>query len=157
METITLYPLWKQAVENFLALPHAPGAIIKKSWLADEFGLKAPETAQEQKDFEIEFMRSFNQFRDSILKGHNVCLKTLYNGAYEVVAPQAQTEHAEQVHIKAVHRELSLMMNKMRHVDFEALTDEERRRNADALARAAQLKQTVRGRRQITMTAKRIK
>ena len=156
MESVTLYPMWKQAVQNVLSGEHSPGTVLKVDWLREQFGLQKPVTAEQQKQFQLDWMGAFNSFRDTLLREHKICLRTMRNGSYEIVRPGDQTDEAEKTHMKAVHRELRHMIAKMTHVDHAALTETERRHNADSLARAAQLKGIVRGRRQISLPPKRI-
>jgi hypothetical protein len=150
MTETTLYPLWKEAVRAVLNSDHAPGVILKTDWLREQFGLKTPVTAADQRQFQLDWMGAFNSFRDCLLREHKICLRTIHNGAYEIIRPGDQTELAESTHMKAIHRELRHMVAKMTHVNHEALTDEERRKNADGLARAAHISGTIRNRRRIT-------
>lgn len=152
MDEVTLFPAWKQAMVDFMATQPKPGDLLSVKWLNTAFDLSDPVTAKEQREHQIAWMTQFNPFRDALLEKHKVCLKALYNGSYEVVSPEDQTDHAESFHVKAVHRELNHMIRKMTHVDVSKLTDEQVKKNTDSLARAAMLKSAVRGRRTIGMS-----
>lgn len=146
---VTLYPAWKQAVKAVMEGPHDPGTLLSSSWLQEQFDLATPVTAEDQKIFQINWLKAFNSFKDALLFDHKICLKTCHNGYYEIVAPQKQTDVAVTVHMRKMRREMKQMVNKLVHIDHSALTAEERQHNANALAKAATLGSSMRERRKI--------
>ena len=136
VENVSLYPAWKEALKNFIALSPVPGTVVRVDWLNAEFELTEPKTAEDQRRYSFAFMSAFEKFREALLVDHKICLGTLYNGTYIVVPPQEQTKHAAVVHTRRIHKEMNHMIKKMHHVDHSALTDEQSKQNSDALTRA---------------------
>lgn len=147
-------PSWKQAVTNFMALKPYPGMEITKKWLATEFGLKKPITAEDQEKFSIDFMNNMVHFKDEILTQFLVCIASKNNGKYFVISPQDQTEHADYKHVKEIYKSLNNMKKKMRYVDHSKLTDAQRVENANALARTDDLRRAVRTRKKASLPFK---
>ena len=60
-------------------------------------------------------------------------------GAYVVIAPESQTKYAVDSGVKAIGREMKKMAMAVSFTKTELLTDEERRKNADAQAKISML------------------
>ena len=148
-------PLWKRVALEFVATQPQPGAELTKGYLTEAFGLKTPVTAEDQRVFDLEFMNNMNLLKDYLLKKYKICLEPNHRSVYFVVAPQAQTKHADVKHAKAIHRELRHMMDKQLNVDHSKLTSEQQKENANALARTAHLKVAVRNRNKVQFPKKK--
>jgi hypothetical protein len=135
---LKLSPAWKHALRVLLDRGIRDGQIIEKAELVDLFGLRQPQTAAEQERFQLDFMRQFLELRDELLEEHRLALRTMHGeGSYQVVPPNEQTDHAMTEGLREMRRAARKMARTLAFVRHEQLTDEERRKNADAQAKAA--------------------
>lgn len=142
---IRLSPAWKHALKVLMERGLADGTVIRKEELTELFGLRRPVTAQDQERFQLEFMQHFNELRDELLEEHRIALRTMFGeGAYEVVPPGDQTELAMKDGMRDLRRSMRKMTRTLAFVRHEELTDEQRRQNADAQAKAAMLAGMIR-------------
>ena len=99
---------------------------------------KTPVTAAEQERFQLDYMRQFQELRDELLEEHRLALRTLRGEhAYEVVPPMDQTDFAMGDGLREMKRAAKKMVGTLVFIRHEQLTDEGRRKNADAQAKAA--------------------
>jgi hypothetical protein len=135
-----LSPPWKHAAAVLLERGLHNGAIVTKAELIALFGLRAPQTAEEQERFQLDFMQQFTELRDELLEEHRIALRTLHGErAYEVIPPQMQTDHAVAEGMRDLKRSVRKMTRTLAFIRHEELTDEQRKQNADAQAKAAML------------------
>lgn len=139
MSEAYLYPPWKRAVENFVSKEHGPGTIIRTEWLMDQFQIRKPVTANDQKKASVRFVAQFLSFREELLESYNICLRTKPGTGYEVVHPKDQTQFAQNTLADRVHKAFKSAIRKMTYVDHVALNENEKRENTDALAKTATL------------------
>lgn len=140
-----LAPAWKHALRELVGRGLADGSIIEKAELAELFGLTQPVTAADQERYQLDFMRSFTRLRDELLEEHRLALRTMHGeGSYQVVPPNEQTDLAMDEGMRELKRSMRKMARTLAFVRHERLTDEERRKNADAQAKAAMLAGMVR-------------
>jgi hypothetical protein len=140
-----LSPAWKHALAKLEegGLPY--GRVITKAELADLFGLAQPVTAADQERFQMEFLQQFTALRAELLEEHRLMLRTMYGeGSYEVVAPADQTDLALSEGLRDLRQAARKMARGLAFIRHEELTDEQRRKNADAQAKAAMLAGMVR-------------
>lgn len=140
MSELSKFPLWKQAIENFLKLNLKPGDVISKNWLMTEFGIPKPVTAEDLQAASLEFMKAMNAFRETLLEEHLIDLKSVHGQGYQVVPPHQQTRLALTSRLRNVASELNKMHRSIAFVDLSKLNDAERKENADGLAKAAAIK-----------------
>lgn len=142
---VRLSPAWKHALGVLLERGLQDGQIITRDELSNLFGLKKPETAQEQERYQLAFMRQFQSLRDELLEEHRLALRTMYGEAsYQVVPPNEQTDLAMTEGLREMKLAARKMARTLAFVRHEELTDEERRKNADAQAKAAMLAGMIR-------------
>lgn len=137
---LSIYPEWRQAVADFLAMSPAPGFVLKREWLMHAFDIPEPITAEDQRRAELRFLECWDKFKNSLLEDHMVAFKTVNGVGFEVLAPRDQTRHAIQTRTKNVHRELRHMARQIAFVRLHELSDAERRENADAQVKVANLR-----------------
>lgn len=140
MEVVQLYPAWKNAVCRLMENPPPPGHIITHEWLQENFGLKEPTGIEEYKAMQFELLQAMTAFREALLESHQIALKSVPGKGYEVVAAKDQTKFALTTGIASVKREMAKMASILLNVDHAQLTVDERRENADALAKAAMMR-----------------
>lgn len=142
---LRLSPAWKHALSVLLERGISDGQIITKADLSDLFGLRKPETAAEQERYQLDFMTQFLSLRDELLEEHRLALRTMYGeSSYQVVPPSEQTDLAMSEGLREMKRAARKMVRTLAFVRHEMLTDEQRRRNADAQAKAAMLAGMIR-------------
>jgi hypothetical protein len=142
---LRLSPPWKHALRTLLddGLPN--GEVITKDRLVALFGLRQPETAEQQERFQLDFMQQFAELREELLEEHRIALRTMYGErSYEVVPPAQQTDLALGDGMRDLKRSVRKMTRTLAFIRHEELTDEQRRANADAQAKAAMLAGMVR-------------
>lgn len=140
MPVTTLCPAWREALRVLIEGGLGDGDVLHKSQLAKSFGLENPITARDQEVFQMAFMKQFCDFREELLSSHNMALKTMYGeSSYQVVPAKEQTEFAicnGKVEIIKATRRMARTLLFVRH---DLLTSDEKKQNADALARTAML------------------
>lgn len=140
-----LSPAWRHALAVLTDRGLHDGAIIEKTELVELFGLSAPVTAADQEQFQLAFMRQFLELRDELLEEHRLALRTLHGeSSYQVIPPSEQTDHAMNEGLKDMRRAARRMVRTLAFVRHEQLTDDGRRKNADAQAKAAMLAGMIR-------------
>lgn len=140
-----LSPAWKHALRVLLDRGLHDGCILEKTELVELFGLRKPITAADQERFQLDFMRQFGELRDELLEEHRLALRTMHGeSSYQVIPPNTQTDHAVGEGLKEMKRAARKMVRTLAFVRHEQLTDEERRKNADAQAKAAMLSGMIR-------------
>lgn len=137
---LRLSPAWKQALKELVeeGLPY--GRVLDKAMLAAKFGLREPLTAADQCRFQMDFLQQFQELKAELLEEHRLDLRTMYGeSAWEVVEPKAQTELAMDEGMKELRRAARKMARRLAFIRHEELDDDQRRKNADAQAKAAML------------------
>jgi hypothetical protein len=132
-------PIWKQAVEDFLASDYAYGDTVPHGWFVDHFELEQPTTAKQQKDFQAQLARSLAKFRMHMLKHHLMDFVNVWGEGYLVVKPGEQTSYALKDTRDTIRKAIIEGMNRLVYVNHDALTDAQRRENTDAVNKVASL------------------
>jgi hypothetical protein len=144
-EEFRLSPAWKHALAQLLARGLSNGDVIEKADLVQWFGLKPPVTAADQERFQLDFMRQFVELRDELLEEHRIALRTMRGeAAYQVIPPADQTDHAMHEGLQEMRRAARKMVRTLAFVRHDELSDDARRKNADAQAKAAMLAGMIR-------------
>jgi len=142
MQETKLYPLWKEAAKAFIeAGMDQPGTIITEEWKIVQFGLEKPQiaTVEEVQKFTLNLLSSFESFREELLTNYQVHLKPVGKGAHIVLAANEQTSEAWQQGVSDIKKAMSKMRQRLTNVSLDQLTVEERKENANALARMSLL------------------
>lgn len=140
-----LSPPWKHALRALMERGLPNGAVVHKTELVSLFGMAMPVTAADQERFQLVFMRQFLELRDELLEEHRIALRTMHGeSSYEVIPPHAQTDHAMMDGLRDMRRAARKMERTLCFVKHEELTDQQRRQNADAQAKAAMLAGMIR-------------
>jgi len=140
-----LAPPWKRALRVLVERGLEYGQVIHKSELCELFGLAGPITAAVPKDLHAEFLQQLSALREELLEKHRLDLRTMLSeSSYEVVPPSAQTSLALSEGLQEFRLATRKMARRLTCIRHEELTDEERRKNADAQAKAAMLAGMIR-------------
>ncbi|MGP1609294.1 MAG: hypothetical protein ACTS5G_01210 [Burkholderiales bacterium] len=142
---VRLSPPWRHALAVLISQGVENGKVIRKAELVELFGLRNPVTAEDQERFQMDFLQQFSELRDELLEEHRVALRTMYGEAsYEVVPPAHQTDLAMREGMRDLRRSMRKMTRTLAFVRHEELTDEQRKQNADAQAKAAMMAGMIR-------------
>ena len=150
---VTYLPPWK----NALAILFGPGGykhgdLVPHTALQDALGLRRPAgriTAEEYESWRLRLVTQVEALSDALLEGRNMCLQSVPGQGYRIVEPERQTALAVKQGQKGLRSALSKMGRRLSFVDRAALTNDQAKENADALARLSFLKTQV-GRRRLT-------
>lgn len=142
---IRLSPAWRHALSVLLSQGLPNGKILHKADMAELFGLAKPQTIEQHERFQLDFMRQFADLRDELLEEHRIALRTIYGEqSWEVVPPGTQTDLAMNEGMRDLRRSLRKMTRTLAFIRHDELTHEERKKNADAQAKAAMLAGMIR-------------
>lgn len=138
-QELKLYPRWKQAVQDLLLAGLTYGSRVEKSQLIDLCGLQLPTTIEEKDKFDLQLLNCISEIKDELLTQHRMLLATNNDGSYRVVRPEDQTAYVIDKGARALAKELQRMATGVQFVNADLLTDEQRKRNADAQAKVGLL------------------
>jgi hypothetical protein len=142
---VRLSPAWKHALSVLLEGGMEYGRVIHKRELCEMFGLADPVTAADQVRHQMEFTQQFTALRDELLEEHRLRLRTMYGeSSYEVVHPGDQTDLSMAEGLRDLRTAARKMARSLAFIRHEELTDEQRRKNTDAQAKAAMLAGMIR-------------
>ena len=134
-EALTLYPAWRQAVAQLDADGMlVPGKVIDKAWLDAAFGIQPPKSFEDVDKNRLRFVSQMSALRDELLTKRKLMLRAVDGIGYRIVLPQEQTGTALKDRGASIRRELRSLHCELAYVDHAALTDEQSKKNADALA-----------------------
>lgn len=145
-DELQLYPAWKEAMKLWR---HTWGDMVPHEWFYEAFGLEPIRddmTVKNAEKIKLKFLGQFTPFRQALLEERKMWLDTVPGYGYEVVTPGEQSRRAYETRMRNVAKELRDMARQLQHVNIGLLSDDERRENADLLARHASLIRSVRAR-----------
>ena len=136
------YPPWRAALESFLRQGWKCGEVIPHEWFWEAFGMKKPladtplALAEREK---YKFLKQFEPLRFALLKEHKIYLFNEFSVGYRIVPPSDQTRTAYAEGVREVRKAMRKMAAGITFIDLGALTDQQRRENAEAMARLSML------------------
>lgn len=142
---LAAYPVWRQAVRDFLAEGFKSGDILSHAWLEQRFGLDPVNddsklTALAFRERQFRWLSCIEGFKSELLKQHRVCLASVFGQGYRVTPPAEQSELATDAFEGEVTRAYRKAALRLKFIRIEELTNEQRRENADAVARLSMLR-----------------
>lgn len=146
MSAVTLLPPWRNAAAELFAGKYSFGALIPHDELLAALNLPKPTgriTVEEYEAWRLSVLAQQDALAAFLLEERNMLLVSVQGQGYRVCEPEKQTEHALDRGMKRVRKELVKMTRQLHYVDRSALTHEQARENAEALARAGWLKQQI--------------
>ena len=135
----TPYPRWKQVAADLLADGLPDGKVIPRSLIADLLGLQEPRTAQEQRDHALRMMSAVGELKRELLERHSIHIRADGKGNLIVTPPEQQTDVVMRDGQRAMAKAMGAMSAGISFVRHAALSDEAKRKNADAQAKLATL------------------
>lgn len=136
---LRLYPAWRQAEQDLLAMGLRDGEVVSMEWLKAAFGIVDATDVAEHDRNRMLFNSQIGELKASLLEGHRIDLRLVDGVGYMVVPPDQQTERAMKDRGAEVTRSLVQLSRQLLFVRSEQLTEDQRRANADAQAKVGQL------------------
>lgn len=142
--TVQLMPAWRNAAAELFAGRFGYGDVVPHQVLQAALNLPKPTgriTVDEYESWRLALLSQVDGLSVFLLEERNMCLKAIPGQGYLVLKPEDQTEFALLHGMKRVRSELRKMGRRLSFIDRSALTHEDARKNADALARLSFLQQ----------------
>lgn len=153
---VTMLPAWRNAAAELFSGQFGYGDIVPHADLRAALSLPKPTgrlTAEEYESWQLALVAQVDALSAHLLEEKNMCLKAVPGQGYLIVEPAKQTEYAMKHGLKRVRHELRKMGRRLSFVDRGALTHEQARENADAMAKLSFLSQTTRKANRMKFTA----
>lgn len=147
------YPAWREALKQWPTSGYTWGDIVPHEWFYAAFGLKLVTddmTVKEAQTIELKRLSMFEPFREALLTDHRMYLDSVPGIGYEIVTPAEQSRRAHSSAMRTISNEMRKYRQRLISVNIAALSDSERRENADLLARQASLAQAFKRRPLLT-------
>lgn len=155
-DDLRLSPRWRQVAADLFATKYGYGDTVPHEELRQALGMPTPTGKVEVEEYErwrISLMGQIESLKAHLLEAQNMDLQPVAGRGYEVIRPEKQTELAMREGMKRVRSELQRMGRRLSFVQRAALTAEQARENADALARLSFLNQQANKARRLNFTA----
>jgi hypothetical protein len=146
MET-KLFPAWKQAAAELFDGRYVFGDVVPHEVLQATLGLPKPTGKVEVEEYEswrLSLLSQVDALTDYLLEEKQICLRNVIGEGYMLLKPAEQTAFAVKQGQKGMKSALQKMGRRLSFIDRTALSSEQAKENADALARLSFLKQQVR-------------
>jgi hypothetical protein len=138
-ENPKLFPAWKQAVRTLLDGGLTYGSVLKRSYISTLCDVPPPVDIKDVRRYDLELLRCITEIKDILLTAHCMLMVSDHAGNYIIIEPESQTQHAVDIGVRAIGREMKRMAMGVSFTKTELLTDEGRRKNADAQAKISQI------------------
>lgn len=141
-----LYPAWREALKRWPQSGHTWGDTIPHEWFYEAFGLQPVTdmmTVKQAETIRLKFLAQFESFRRALLEEHRMDLVSVRGYGYEIVTPDEASRRAYDEEMHEVRKAMRNLGRRLRFVPLSQMTDEQRRENADLLARAASLSRVL--------------
>ena len=137
-DVVRIYPEWKNAV-SAAAERFQYGDLIDFEWLHKNFDIQKPTkgTFDEFQEYQFNFLAAVSGFQGELLEQYQMALENVRGKGYRVLKPKDQTQYAEKRFVEDTKRSLKKAISILNNIKFDALTDAERKENADAKGRIA--------------------
>ena len=134
-----LFPAWKQAVRTLLDNGLTYGSVLKRSYISDLCEVPKPKDIDDVRRYDLDVLRCITEIKDILLTAHCMLMVSDHAGNYIIIEPESQTQHAVDAGVKAIGREMKRMAMGVSFTKVDLLTDEGRKKNADAQAKISKL------------------
>lgn len=143
MSNLARHPLWRQAVQDFIA-EFAYGDIVGHDWLEAHFGMPGLSdddqlTADKFRERQFEWLANVEAFKVELLRDHQICLQSIRGKGYRWVPPSEQTGMAVSEFHRGAKKIFNVAGQKLRSLRITELSDDQRRINLDAVAKLSAL------------------
>lgn len=138
-ENPKLFPAWKQAVRTLLDGGLTYGSVLKRSYISTLCDVPPPVDIKDVRRYDLELLRCITEIKDILLTAHCMLMVSDHAGNYIIIEPESQTQHAVDIGVRAIGREMKRMAMGVSFTKTELLTNEGRKKNADAQAKISQI------------------
>lgn len=141
---VHLLPAWRNAAAELFSGQYRYGDVISHETLRVALRLPEPQgklTREEWESWRLSLVAQVDALSDWLLEEKNMCLRNVQGQGYMIVEPSEQTEFAVKQGRKRIRAELKKMGRRLSFIDHKALTQDQRKANADALARLSFMEQ----------------
>jgi hypothetical protein len=139
MNTITLYPAWREAAKLLLNDGLTFGSLVSRDTLIRLCGISPATSIEDVDRFDLEVLQAVASIKQHLLQHHRMYMFSSKAGQYTVAHPEDQTGLALDTGRKAVKKAMLKMTEGVSYIRTDMLTSSERARNADAQAKISQL------------------
>ena len=139
-EDIQERPPWRHALRLFLETKFAFGDVVPHEWFYHAFDIEMPTddmTCKKADVLKLARLTQFEKLQDALLNDHQIDLSRKPGHGYVVVPPKEQSSLAYSQGMHDIRHAMRKMCNRVANVNHGLLTAEERKENADTLARVA--------------------
>lgn len=137
---LPLFPAWRQLEKELLANGLTYGSLITDEKLREAFGTGNPNSIADVHRLELLHLGQMDALRDSLLVNRRMLLHRTRRIGYIVVPPEQQTRIAMGNRGREMKHALSKLAREISHINTDKLTVEQRRENADAIAKIGALR-----------------
>jgi hypothetical protein len=142
MSDVTLLPIWKQAVQDFLAAGFADGDVIQREWFEERFDMGTAKGSMKLDAYQarqLVWLENIEALRRQLLQEHRIYLESVYGAGYRIVPPGEQTGATKKRFEREVRKEFRRAALGLKNVRHDQLTDVQRQENLDAIAKLSQI------------------
>lgn len=146
------YPPWREAMRRFAEASFPPGTTIEHGWFYRAFGMMQPERNTplcQAEVMKLQYLEQFTRFRRAVLVDQKVDLLAVPGVGYRIALPSEQAELAVEDLEAELGKAITRARLRVRHTDTAALTHNERRKHANAAAKAGWYASAFRGQREL--------
>lgn len=146
IEDLEVYPAWREALRRWPTSGYAWGDQIPHAWFYEAFNLEPIHdgmTVKQAETIRLKFLGQFESFRRALLEDHRMDLVSVRGYGYEIVTPADASRRAFDEEMHEIRKAVRNLARRLLYVPTAQLTDDQRRENADLLARAAGLRRTL--------------
>jgi hypothetical protein len=140
-DNVKLHPIWRQAVQDFLATDPQPGDAVTRQQLEAWFEMTRPTrgTYNEIRDYELRFLATRDRFCDELLRKHQVQFgeKERDEDGWRVLAPGEVAKFTRRQSERELKKALRRQRERLAHTDLSGLTPEQQRDHAETLVRCS--------------------
>lgn len=141
---VHMLPAWRNAAAELFSGQYSYGDVIAHETLREALRLPEPTGRLSREEWEawrLALVAQVDALSDWLLEEKNMCLRNIQGQGYMIVEPSEQTDFAVKHGRKKIRAELRKMGRRLSFVDHGALTADQRKENADALARLSFMEQ----------------
>ncbi len=128
-----------EALDRFFADKFEDGQLISHSWLEWALSLPKARTASELVQVQFLILDRVEQFKDALLKQHNIYIVSVRGKGYRVVPPGDQAFVAIEGAMRGVRKEFRRCQTVLAHTRMGELGADEARRHTDAQVKVSAL------------------
>lgn len=131
---------WARGVQKLLDQKISYGELVTHARLCEAMGIRSLEgieSAEEYKTAAFIFVAQFKKLGQYLAKNHSMHFQSVRGSGYRVVRPEEQTAWALSEAREELRKILLATRHRLTYIDTAALTEEQKRENAEAIGRLA--------------------